>query len=226
LHLCSCAPLIYNPGNLTPEKSLSFSFSTEYHHNNLSLEANIFHTNIENKIYFTKKNAPPGYDFIFINGSGAYTQGFELQGSYKFYDETAVKFGFALANAQYKEFQDYYIGLSKKIMRNPLYSAIINFSHTLKKYNIKFEPIIHITGPMYLENHVEKRIDKTPAFSTFDLKIYKPLYKDKLTASFEINNIFDYTQKLRYTPLDEQGASYIYAPLTGRNIYGSIKFNY
>lgn len=226
LHLCSCAPLIYNPGNLKPEKSLSFNISTEYHHENLSLEANLFRTNIEDKIYFTKKGAPPGYDFIFTNGSGAYTQGIEIQNSANLTSAATFKLGFTFASAQYKELQDYYIGTSKKIMRNPLYSALVSFIYYSERYNAKLESICHITGTMYLENYVVKHIDKTPAFATFDLKIQKMLYKNHLSAALELNNIFNYTQEVRYTPLQEQGAAYIYAPLTGRSIHASIKLNY
>ncbi len=110
LHLCSCAPLIYNPGNLEPEESLSFNISTEYQQDNLSFEINAFKTSIDNKIYFTKKGAPPGYDFRFINGSGAYTQGIEFQNVNKFGKSIILKLGFTFADAQYKEYQDYYIG--------------------------------------------------------------------------------------------------------------------
>ncbi|OGF66587.1 MAG: hypothetical protein A2Y62_01100 [Candidatus Fischerbacteria bacterium RBG_13_37_8] len=226
LHLCSCAPLIYNPGTLKPESSLSFNLSGEYSTNDLVFEVNVFRTTIDKKIYFTKKGAPPGYDFVFVNGSGAYTQGIEAQGNIKLTETMKLGLGFTYADAQYKEEQDYEVGISKKIMRNPQFTGLFTIEYNNSMHGIKAEFIGHMTGSMYIENYVEQRIDHTPSYFICDTNIQKELFNGHVIPSIGIYNILNYVQEIRYTPLDEHGATYIYAPLTGRYLYGMVRLRY
>ena len=225
LHLCSCAPLIYNPGNLKPERSLSLSMSGEYSANKLFVEINIFRTAIRKKIYFTRQGAPNGFDFIYVNGSGAYSQGIEGEGRYEFSRMLDLNFGFTLNDARYTQPQDYSIGRSRMIMRTPFYAGIVNLKYTHPATAITASLSGHLTGNMYIENYVERRIDKTAPFTTWNIIFQKQFNNKHLMLAAGIDNIFNYIQKVIYNPLLEQGSTYVYAPLVGRYMYVSLKLS-
>lgn len=226
LHLCSAAPLIYNPGTLKPEKSLSYSLSGEYYTQNLFFDFNIFRTLIRKKIFFSEENTPPGFDFVYLNGGDAWTQGVEASANIPLFRHFRLKFGITLTDAKYKDEQDYGIGKSRYIMRTPAATALLDLEYNNLKKDITINLIGRMTGRMHIENHVEERIDKTPFFSLWDIKIIKKFMKNHLLVTFGVDNIFNYTQKTIYTAAEDESAAYIYAPLTGRYISINVGFRY
>jgi outer membrane receptor for ferrienterochelin and colicins len=226
LHLCSAAPLIYNPGTLKPEKSLSYSISGEYYTHNLFFDFNVFRTLIRKKIFFSEENAPPGFDFVYLNGGDAWTQGIEASANVPLLRYLRLKFGVTFTDAKYKDEQDYGIGKSRYIMRTPVATALLNLEYNYPKQNISVNLIGRVTGRMYIENYVEERIDKTPSFNLWDIKIIKKFMKNHLLVTFGVDNIFDYTQKIIYTAAEDESAAYIYAPLIGRYISINVGFRY
>jgi len=226
LHLCSAAPLIYNPGTLKPEKSLSYSISGEYYTQNLFFDFNIFRTLIRKKIFFSEENAPPGFDFVYLNGGDAWTQGIEASANIPLLRYLRLKFGITFTDAKYKDEQDYGIGKSRYIMRTPVATALLDLEYNYLKQDITVNLIGRMTGRMHIENYVEERIDKTPSFTLWDLKIIKKLAKDHLLLTFGIDNIFNYIQKKIYTAREDESAAYIYAPLVGRYISVSFGVKY
>lgn len=226
LHLCSAAPLIYNPGNLKPENSLSYSISGEYYSRNLFFDFNIFRTLIHKKIYFSGENVPLGFDFIYLNGGDAYTQGAELSANIPVVRNLRLKLGFAFTDAKYKDEQDYGIGKSRYIMRTPSTAALLNLEYNHLKGGFTFNLTGRMTGRMHIENYVEKRIDKTPIFTVWDLKIIKKFVNDHLIFSLGIDNIFDYVQKVKYNAFEDESAAYIYAPMIGRYISVNLGVKY
>jgi outer membrane receptor for ferrienterochelin and colicins len=226
LHLCSAAPLIYNPGTLKPEKSLSYSISGEYYTHNLFFDFNIFRTLIRKKIFFSEENAPPGFDFVYLNGGNAYTQGIEASANIPLLRYLRLKFGITFTDAKYKDEQDYRIGKSRHIMRTPVTTAQFKLDYNNLEKGLTINLINQVTGNMYIENYVEERIDKTPFFSLWDIEIIKKFMKNHLSVTFGVDNILDYTQRVIYTAREDESAAYIYAPLTGRYIFISIGFRY
>ncbi|MBE0461400.1 MAG: TonB-dependent receptor [Candidatus Aminicenantes bacterium] len=226
LHLCSAAPLIYNPGTLEPEKSLSYSINAEYYTHNLFFDFNIFRTLIKKKIFFSEENAPPGFDFVYLNGGDAYTQGIEASANIQLLHHLRLKSGIAFTDAQYKEEQYYGIGKSRHIMRTPVATALLNLEYNNFTKGLTVNLIGRMTGRMYLENYVEERIDKTPSYTLWDFNIIKKFAKDHILVSFVIDNIFNYTQKKIYTALEDESAAYIYAPMVGRYISINIGLRY
>lgn len=221
LHLCSSAPLIYNPGTLKPEKSISYNLSWELNLNTLYLETNIFRTDIFKKIYFTDKDVPPGFDFAYLNGGNAFTQGLEIRGK-KEIGFLEAELGISLIDARYKEEQEYGTGKSKWIMRTPLFSGVVNLEYN----NPSALSIIisgHLTGNMFIENRVEGKIEKTPSYWTWDLSIFKN-FSPHWVFTAGVDNIFNYIQRKRYT--NQQDSAYIYAPLTGRYLYAGLRYKY
>lgn len=221
LHLCSSAPLIYNPGTLNPERSISYNLSWEYYSiQKFIFEANIFRTDISKKIYFTDKNVPPGFDFVYVNGGDAFTQGFEIRGK-KEIGYFGMEFGFSFINARYKEEQEYAVGKSKWFMRTPSFSGLVNLKYDNPSNGISTNLSGHLTGNMFIENHVRNRIDKTPSYLVWDWNISKIFFHHWiLTAG--VDNIFNYVQKVRFTP--DLDSAYIYAPLVGRYFYVTLRY--
>ncbi len=221
LHLCSTAPLIYNPGTLIPEKSISFNLSWEYYSSkNFTFEANIFRTDIYKKIYFTDKDVPPGFDFVYVNGGDAFTQGFEIRGKKKI-EFFGIELGFSFINARYKEEQDYEIGKSKWIMRTPKFSGIINLEYDNPSKGISTNFSGHLKGNMYIENYFQKKIEKTPSYLTWNWNISK-IFHLHWILNVGVDNIFNYVQKVRFTP--DVDSAYIYAPLVGRYFYVALRY--
>jgi outer membrane receptor for ferrienterochelin and colicins len=209
LHLCSAAPLIYNPGTLEPEKSLSYSISGEYYTHNLFFDLNIFRTTIRKKIFFSEEDAPPGFDFIYLNGGDAYTQGIEATANIPLVCNFRFDLGFTYTDARYKEAQDYGIGRSRYIMRTPITTSQFKLDYNNLEKGLTIDLISRLNGNMYIENYVEERIDKTPFFSLWDIRIIKKFMKNHLSVAFGIDNIFDYTQRIIYTAAEDESAAYI-----------------
>lgn len=222
LHLCSAAPLIYNPGTLKPEKSLSYTISGEYYTHNLFLDFDIFRTLIRKKIFFSEENAPQGFDFVYLNGGDAWTQGIEASADLPLLRDLRLKLGLTLLDSRYKEEQEYGAGRSRHIMRAPATTALLDLKYHYHKQEMTFNLIGRMTGNMHIENYVENRIDKTPSFVLWDLKIIKKFAKGHLVLNLGIDNIFNYIQKIKYNALIDESAAYIYAPMVGR--YLSINF--
>jgi outer membrane receptor for ferrienterochelin and colicins len=226
LHLCSAAPLIYNPGTLKPEKSLSYSLSGEYYSQNLFFDFNIFRTLIKKKIFFSEENAPPGFDFVYLNGGDAWTQGIEASSNIPLRRWLRLEFGITFTDANYKDEQDYGIGKSRYIMRTPVTTAQFRLEYNSLEKGLTINLISRVTGNMYIENYVEEKIDKTPFFSLWDIKIIKKFLKNHLLVTFGVDNILDYTQRIIYTAAEDESAAYIYAPLTGRYVSINAGFRY
>lgn len=81
LHLCSGSPRVWKSSNLKAEKSMSFNLSADYYGKNYQLSANVFRTNLKNKIEFVDaddKVKSLGYTYQWENQDDAYVQGVEL----------------------------------------------------------------------------------------------------------------------------------------------------
>ncbi len=224
LHLCSAAPLIYNSGTLKPEKSLSYNISGEYVSSQYILDFNIFRTDIKKKIYFSEEDAPSGFDFIYLNGGDAYTQGFETNASIPLHHSLRLILGFAYTDAKYEEAQDYSIGTSKYIMRTPEVAGLLNLEYSNSKCGMKANFSGRFTGRMYIENYVEEKIERTPSYNLWDIKVTKNL--GHFFISFGVDNVFNHVQRKIYNASEDESAAYIYAPLTGRYIYAAAGVNY
>lgn len=81
LHLCSGSPRVWKSSELKAEKSMSFNVSADYYGKNYQLSANLFRTNLRNKIEFAnadEKVRGLGYTYQWENVDNAYVQGVEL----------------------------------------------------------------------------------------------------------------------------------------------------
>lgn len=226
LHLCSGSPRVWKSSALKPETAISYNFSSDYYGNNFSIGANLFHTNLKNKIGFT--NADPdiaalGYDYQWKNFDDAFVQGVELYTQTKLINNINVGISFTFNNGKYKNArQDWidteYENISKNIQRLP---------STTGNLSIEYNPTtwrINLTGSYqgsmcidyYSEDPNKSKIQKTDPYMIFNFRVSKSINNFKVYAG--VDNIFNYIQRERY--LDD--AAFMYAPIYGRMFYGGI----
>ncbi len=106
-------------------------------------------------------------------------------------------------------------------MRTPNFSGIINlkYDNPSKGFSTNFSG--HLTGNMYIENYVQKKIDKTPFYLIWNWNISK-IFHLHWILNIGVDNIFNYVQKVRFTP--DIDSAYIYAPLVGRYFYVALRY--
>ncbi|GAI59146.1 unnamed protein product, partial [marine sediment metagenome] len=81
LHLCSGSPRVWKSSNLRPETSVSFNLSADYYGSKVKISANLFRTDLKDKIAFTDADASVaalGYDYQWDNVDDAFVQGIEV----------------------------------------------------------------------------------------------------------------------------------------------------
>lgn len=109
LHLCSGSPRVWKSSELKAEKSVSFNFSADYYAKNYQLTANIFRTNLKNKIAFgdaDEKVKGLGYTYQWENKGDAYVQGLELGAKINVLKDLALGLNWTFNKGEYKDVRD------------------------------------------------------------------------------------------------------------------------
>ncbi len=109
LHLCSGSPRVWKSSDLKAEKSLSFNVSADYYGKNYQLSANIFRTNLKNKIAFgdaDDKVRGLGYTYQWENKGDAYVQGIELGAKVNIVRNLTANLNWTFNQGKYKDVRD------------------------------------------------------------------------------------------------------------------------
>lgn len=109
LHLCSGSPRVWKSSDLKAEKSLSFNVSADYYGRNYQLSANIFRTNLNNKIAFgdaDDKVRALGYTYQWENKGDAYVQGIELGAKVSLMKDLTANLNWTFNQGKYKNVRD------------------------------------------------------------------------------------------------------------------------
>ena len=109
LHLCSGSPRVWKSSDLKAEKSVSFNFSADYYGKNYQLTANLFRTNLKNKIAFgdaDDKVKGLGYTYQWENKGDAYVQGLELGAKVNILKDLALGLNWTFNKGEYKDVRD------------------------------------------------------------------------------------------------------------------------
>ncbi len=233
LHLCSGSPRVNKPTGLEPEKSVSFNLGADYTAERFTLSANLFRTNLKDKIGFADASEASkrlGYTYEWANIDDAYTQGTELGARTLLVSNLVLDLNLAYTDAQYKnERQDWvehhpeYAKDSKYIPRVPKITGGIELTYTQGNWDLALAA--DHTGRTYIEyskdediEQPESRIVHTPDFWVVNAKIARS-FANGITIFMGAKNLFDYVQKERH-PDD---AAFMYAPYSGRIVYGGLK---
>jgi len=230
LHLCSAAPLIYVYPGLTPEESWSYSAGLAYIRDRFSLDLNIFRTDIKDKIALLEDDPdkPTGFDFIYKNAGDAYTQGIELSSRIMLLRQLNLDVSFTFTDAMFEEKQDPELEHSDHILRVPEYTARLGVEY----YDPGFLSINvggRYIGQQYLERVMidvdpagVAYIDHVDGYTVWDAKVTKYFQDETISLFIGADNIFEEIQDPLYNAEQEESAAYIYAPTTGRYIYGGM----
>lgn len=234
LHLCSGSPRGWKSSVLNPEKSISYNFSLDYYGANFRLSANLFRTDLQDKIAFTDADANVaalGYDYQWENIDNAVVQGMELSAVINLARNLDLGVDLTYNHGAYKNTRADWIGTSyendsKYISRLPVVSSNIKCEYRKNDWSISL--MGDLQGSMYVDYYNEdideavgdlSKIKKTDTFVLFNMRLAKKINQCKIYTG--IDNIFNYIQDEKY--LDD--AAFIYAPLYGTMIYGGISFN-
>jgi len=239
LHLCSGSPRINKPADLKPEKSMSFNFGADYSTTKYNISLNLFRTNLQDKIGFadaSEASAQLGYTYEWENIGKAYTQGVETGIKVAPLSILSFDLNVAYTDAQYENPRgdwtnhpvhgNKYAEDSKYISRVPGITGGIELDFSPGMWDMVMDA--DYTGRMYIDyckddevtDH-ESYIKHTDPFWIFNARLARDFRLQNTTLSLfaGAKNIFDYVQEERH-PDD---AAFMYAPFTGRTIYGGLK---
>lgn len=234
LHLCSGSPRVWKSSDLEPETSVSYNLSADYYGNHMRISANLFRTDLKNKIGFTDADAQVaalGYDYQWKNIDDAFVQGIELSLVANMLRNLSLGIDFTYNRGEYKNVREDWVGteyeaLSKYISRFPVTTGNMRLEYAPGSWT--FALTGNYQGTMYIDYYNEEidavlgdqsKIKKTEPFVLFNARISKRLGSFKLYAG--VNNIFNKVQNERH--LDD--AAFMYAPVFGTMFYGGVSFN-
>ncbi len=235
LHLCSGSPRVYKGAGLKPEKSTSLNFGVDYAAKKYTLSANIFRTNLKDKIGFTdaSENATKlGYTYEWANIGDTYTQGIELGLITRLAENLDLDCNLAYTDAQYKkEREDWvnshagkYASDSKHIPRVPELTAGVKLNYNPQDWGFVLD--CNYTGSMYVDyckdeevGTVGSKIKHTDPYVVVNTKITRSFPDYGLTTFVGIKNLTDEVQDEKH-PDD---AAFMYAPYTGRMLYAGME---
>ena len=228
LHLCSGSPRVFKPGGLSPERSVSFNVSADHISERYVVSANIFRTNLTDKIGFVE--APDaqksrGYSYMWDNIGDAYTQGIELGFRSLLIRDLTLDLNFTYTDAQYGKERDDWIGTpyysdSKYISRVPSTTGGIKLDYSPGARDLVLD--CPYTGSLYIDYFKDAEapteIKHTDPFIVINPRISRKLTRS-VSAYVGTKNLFDYVQDDK-RPDD---AAFMWAPYIGRIVYGGIK---
>lgn len=227
LHLCSGSPRVWKSSNLKAEKSVSFNLSADYYGDNYQFSANIFRTNLKNKIEFSDASDDVkklGYTYQWENVADAYVQGIELGAKYNPFRDFTVGLNWTFNQGKYNKVRGDWEGTvyekdSKNVSRFPSMTGDWTLEYTPDDWT--FSLTGSLQGKMYIdymsENASNSKIKKTNAFTLWNCRVAKK-FNDVVTIYAGGKNIFSYIQDEKHT----DDAAFMYAPVYGATWYAGI----
>ncbi len=237
LHLCSGSPRVNKPAGLKPEKSVSFNLGADYSAEKFTINANLFRTNLQDKIGFvdaSESSAKLGYTYEWANIDNAYTQGIELGSRVLLARDFALDLTLAYTDAQYENKRDDWIDNpthgnkyaedSKYISRVPGITGNLGLGFTPGNWNLSASG--DYTGSMFIDycceedvEAPESKIKHTDPFWVVNTRVAKKFTEQGFSIFVGAKNLLDYVQDEKH-PDD---AAFMYAPYSGRIIYGGVE---
>ena len=241
LHLCSGSPRVWKSSSLKGERSISYNLSADYYARNVQLSANIFRTDLKDKIQFAPASDEVkkfGYTYQWENVDDAYVQGIELGVKWNPFRDFKAGVNWTINQGKFKheraEWSDpesdeckeapqrlAYAKDSKYISRFPAMTGDLNLEYTPGTWS--FALTGSLQGKMYIDYNSEdapktSKIKKTDTFTLWNIRVAKRF------GSFSIygggKNIFSYLQDEKHG----DDAAFMYAPVYGATWYAGVSF--
>lgn len=229
LHLCSGSPRVWKSADLKGERAVSFNLSADYYGHDLQLSANLFRTNLSDKIEFAPASEEVrklGYTYQWENVDDAYVQGVELTAKWNPARNLKTGLNWTFNQGKYKHVRaDWadtpYAEASKKISRFPSMTGDLNIEYTPGTWT--FTVLGSLQGKMYIDymknEEVAEKIKETSPFMVFNVRAAKQLGMFSVYAGGK--NIFSYIQDEKHT----DNAAFMYAPVYGATWYVGASVN-
>ncbi|MBU0765247.1 MAG: TonB-dependent receptor [Bacteroidetes bacterium] len=231
LHLCSGSPRVWKSSGLKPETSVSYNVSADYYGCKVRISANLFRTDLKDKISFTDADpsvSAMGYDYQWKNIDDAFVQGIEISIMTSMIKNLGAGIDFTCNQGEYNNIREDwketpYAGISKNISRFPKTTGNIKLEYSPKNWN--FTVTGNYQGKMYIDYYNDdidpilgdqSKIKETRPYMLFNARISKQIKDIKLFAG--VNNIFGYVQDEKHT----DDAAFMYAPMYGAMFYGGV----
>jgi outer membrane receptor for ferrienterochelin and colicins len=240
LHLCSGSPRVYKPADLEPERSVSYSLSSDYRTETIALGLSYFNTEVEDKIGLSdasQRAQELNYDYQWENLGNATSQGVEFESRFILPCNLDLTGWVTYTDAKYDEARpdwvdnpthgNRYRDDSVYMSRMPEWEGSV--SATWSPANVVFNLSLNYTGSMYIDYYQDEnpeapnsKIKHTDPFWTVNTRLAYKSEEHGLTLFVGGKNILNGVQDERH-PDD---AAFIYAPLYGRIVYGGIEFEF
>ncbi|MBP7460491.1 MAG: TonB-dependent receptor [Candidatus Delongbacteria bacterium] len=231
LHLCSGSPRVWKSSDLDPERSMSYNISADYYGHTLRFSANLFRTDLKDKIGFTDAEehvSALGYDYQWKNIDDAWVQGVEMALIVSPVRNLDFEVDLTYNQGEYDHVRSDWVGTpyesdSKKISRFPEITGNVKIDYTRWDWSLALSG--DYQGQMVIDYYNEEidpekgdrtKIKKTDDFMLFNAYVSKRIGMFKLYGG--IDNIFNYLQDEKH--LDD--AAFVYAPVYGTLYYGGI----
>lgn len=233
LHLCSGSPRVWKSSDLNPETSTSYNLSADYYGSKIRLSANLFRTDLKDKIGFIDADdavAALGYDYQWMNIDNAFVQGVELSLMASLAKNLDLGCDFTYNQGEYDHIREDWPGTayesdSKYISRFPSTTGNLKLEYTPGDWS--FVLMGNYQGTLYVDYYNEEvdpvpgdrsKIKKADPFMLLNARASKRMGQYKLYVG--VNNIFDKVQDEKY--LDD--AAFMYAPMYGTMVYAGLSF--
>lgn len=226
LHLCSGSPRVWKSSSLKGERSMSYNLSADYYGSNFQLSANVFRTDLRDKIEFGKADdnvKKLGYTYQWENVDDAYVQGIELGVRWNPFRDFKAGVNWTFNQGRFRHERADWAGTayardSRNISRFPAMTGDINLEYTPGTWT--FTVNNSLQGRMYIDymkdDEVAEKIKKTNAFMLCNVRVAKRL--GAFTVYAGGRNIFSYIQDEKHT----DNAAFMYAPVYGATWYGGV----
>ena len=232
LHLCSGSPRVYKDLSLEPEKSRSFGLSLDYQSPKLGVNLNLYRTDLMDRIDFSEADEDIealGYTYQWKNIDDGFTMGIEIGANVAPVEHLVLSAGFEFNKSEYDNPREDWIGTkweseSKRFSRYPATSGTFKIEYDRLGWNLAMDA--SYKGRMYIDllepaDENDIKIKQTESFVLLNAKVSKMLF-DRYKAYLGVKNLGDYIQKEKHV----DDATFMYAPVYGRLIYGGFEVNF
>ncbi len=231
LHLCSGSPRVWKGDGLKPERSVSYSVSTDYYGERWTLGASLYRTDIRDKVGLVDASEAAearGYTYEWENVDDAFIHGIEVDARHEVTAALVLNAYATLAQGKYDNAREDWVGTEHEdesvyISRLPSYSAGLGVECRPTRWNIVVDA--DLQGPLYIDYFADgeepTKIKETESFVIVNARISR-----EVTSGVELfagaRNLTDYVQEEKHT----DDAAFMYAPVFGRIFYGGIEFGF